>query len=37
MGNEEILSVWCWKVYDYQPHQRMPLLQAIEEACVDID
>ncbi|KAM9399517.1 uncharacterized protein ACWYII_031651 isoform 1-T1 [Salvelinus alpinus] len=34
---EEFFSAWRWKVYDRQPHQRIPLLQAMEEACGDID
>ena len=34
---EELFSAWRWKVYDRQPHARMPLLQAMEEACGDID
>ncbi|XP_027008009.2 uncharacterized protein LOC113646166 [Tachysurus fulvidraco] len=34
---EELFSAWRWKVYDRQPHARMPLLQAMEEACGDIE
>lgn len=34
---EEFFSTWRWKVYDRQPYARMPLLQAMEEACGDID
>lgn len=34
---EEFFSAWRWKVYDRQPYVRMPLLQAMEEACDDID
>ncbi|KAI2645112.1 Translation initiation factor IF-2 [Labeo rohita] len=34
---EEFFSAWRWKVYDRHPHQRMALLQAMEEACGDID
>ncbi|KAM9436749.1 uncharacterized protein Hap1MRO34_019041 isoform 1-T1 [Clarias gariepinus] len=34
---EEFFSAWRWKVYDRHPHQRMALLQAMEEACEDID
>ena len=34
---EELFSAWRWKVYDHQPHARMSLLQAMEEACGDID
>ncbi len=30
-------SAWRWRVYDRQPHARMPLLQAMEEACGDIE
>ncbi|XP_053088343.1 uncharacterized protein LOC128318005 [Pangasianodon hypophthalmus] len=33
---EFFFSVGCWKVYDRQPHQHIPLLQAMEEACGDI-
>ncbi|XP_049319442.1 uncharacterized protein LOC125780972 [Astyanax mexicanus] len=34
---EEFFSAWRWKVYDRQPFVRMPLLQAMEEACDEID
>ena len=34
---EEFLSAWRWKVYDRQPHDRLPLLQVMEEACGDIE
>lgn len=34
---EEFFSAWRWKVYDCQPHARMPLLQALEDACGDIE
>ncbi|XP_019204884.1 uncharacterized protein LOC109196108 [Oreochromis niloticus] len=34
---EEFFSAWCWKVYDHHPHQQVALLQAVEEACGDID
>ena len=34
---EELLSAWRGKVYDCQPLQRIPLLQAMEEAWEDID
>ncbi|XP_062869513.1 uncharacterized protein LOC134331906 isoform X2 [Trichomycterus rosablanca] len=34
---EEFFSAWRWKVYDRLPHQRIPLLQAMEEACGNID
>ncbi|KAJ8332376.1 hypothetical protein SKAU_G00425490 [Synaphobranchus kaupii] len=33
---EELFSAWRWKVYDRNPHERMTLLQAMEEACGDI-
>ncbi|KAM4581429.1 uncharacterized protein PAE49_005983 isoform 1-T1 [Odontesthes bonariensis] len=33
---EEFFSAWRWRVYDRQPHDRMPLLQAMEQACGDI-
>lgn len=34
---EEFFSAWRWRVYDRQPHARQPLLQAMEQACGDID
>ncbi|XP_057190577.1 uncharacterized protein LOC130554746 [Triplophysa rosa] len=34
---KKFFSVWRWKVYDRQPHARMTLLQAMEEACGDIE
>ncbi|XP_045925684.1 uncharacterized protein LOC123983470 [Micropterus dolomieu] len=34
---EEFFSAWRWKVYDRHPHQQVALLQAMEEACGDID
>ncbi|XP_048064645.1 uncharacterized protein LOC125279239 [Megalobrama amblycephala] len=34
---EEFFSAWRWKVYDRQPFARMPLLQAMEDACGDIE
>ncbi len=34
---EEFFSAWRWKVYDRQPFVRMPLVQAMEEACDEID
>nr|XP_054605155.1 uncharacterized protein LOC129166557 [Nothobranchius furzeri] len=34
---EEFFSAWRWRVYDRQPHARMPLLQAMEQACGDIE
>ena len=34
---EELCLAWHWKVYDHQPHAHMPLLQAMEEACGDIE
>ena len=30
-------SAWRWKVYDRQPYERLTLLEAMEEACDDID
>ncbi|XP_039616998.1 insertion element IS630 uncharacterized 39 kDa protein-like [Polypterus senegalus] len=33
---EEFFSAWRWRVYDRQPHACMPLLQAMEQACGDI-
>ena len=33
----EFFSAWRWKVYDRQPHAHMPLLQAVEVACGDIE
>lgn len=33
---EEFFSAWRWKVYERKPHERIPLLQAMEEACGDI-
>ena len=29
---EYFFSAWRWRVYDRQPHARMPLLQAMEQA-----
>ncbi|KAI7809003.1 hypothetical protein IRJ41_024945 [Triplophysa rosa] len=34
---EEFFSAWRWKVYDRQPYARMALLQAMEDACGDIE
>ncbi|XP_016308870.1 uncharacterized protein LOC107663208 [Sinocyclocheilus anshuiensis] len=34
---EEFFSTWRWKVYDRHPYVNMTLLQAMEEACGDID
>ncbi|KAI2657470.1 Insertion element IS630 uncharacterized 39 kDa protein [Labeo rohita] len=34
---EEFFSAWRWKVYSRQPFVRMPLVQAMEEACDEID
>ncbi|KAI7794739.1 hypothetical protein IRJ41_025968 [Triplophysa rosa] len=34
---EEFFSAWRWRVYGRQPHARMLLLQAMEEACGDIE
>ncbi|KAJ4938043.1 hypothetical protein JOQ06_002669 [Pogonophryne albipinna] len=31
------LSPKLWKVYDRRPYERMPLLQAMEEACDDVN
>ncbi|KAL7841284.1 hypothetical protein SRHO_G00249750 [Serrasalmus rhombeus] len=33
---EEFFSAWRWKVYERRPHERVALLQAVEEACDDI-
>lgn len=33
---EEFFSAWRWKVYDRNPQTRIPLLQAMEDACGDI-
>lgn len=33
---EEFFSAWRWKVYDRNPQTRIPLLQAMEDACEDI-
>ena len=33
---EEVFSAWWWKVYDCKHHERMAVLQAMEEACGDI-
>ncbi|KAK0153012.1 hypothetical protein N1851_005311 [Merluccius polli] len=33
---EEFFSAWRWKVYDRQPHVRIPLMQGMEEACDEI-
>lgn len=33
---EEFFSAWRWKVYDRDPYIRVHLLQAMEEACLDI-
>nr|XP_023693770.1 uncharacterized protein LOC111857305 [Paramormyrops kingsleyae] len=34
---EEFFSAWRWKVYDLRPYVQMPLIQAMEEACDEID
>ncbi|XP_039631956.1 uncharacterized protein LOC120543139 [Polypterus senegalus] len=34
---EEFFSPRWWKVYDRQPYVHMPLVQAMEEACDEID
>lgn len=33
---EEFFSAWRWKVYERNPQGRVPLLQAMEEACGDV-
>ncbi|KAJ8377124.1 hypothetical protein SKAU_G00077040, partial [Synaphobranchus kaupii] len=33
---EGFFSTWRWRVYDRRPHERVALLQAMEEACDDI-
>ena len=33
---EEFFLAWRWRVYGRQPHACMPLLQAMEQACGDI-
>lgn len=33
---EELFSAWRWKVYNQNPQTRVPLLQAMEDACGDI-
>ncbi|XP_049331040.1 uncharacterized protein LOC125799111 [Astyanax mexicanus] len=33
---EEFFSAWRWKVFERRPHERVALLQAMEEACDDI-
>ncbi|XP_045065209.1 uncharacterized protein LOC123482242 [Coregonus clupeaformis] len=30
---EEFFSAWRWKVYDLRPYDRLPLIQAMEQAC----
>ncbi|XP_048855527.1 uncharacterized protein LOC125723169 isoform X9 [Brienomyrus brachyistius] len=34
---EEFFSAWRWKVYDLRPYDRLPLIQAMEQACDQID
>ncbi|KAK3572373.1 hypothetical protein QTP86_032609 [Hemibagrus guttatus] len=34
---KSFFSAWLWKVYDLQPYVRIPLIQAMEEACDLID
>ena len=34
---EELFSAWRWRIYDRQPHARMPFLLAMEQACADND
>ncbi|XP_049914950.1 uncharacterized protein LOC126399166 [Epinephelus moara] len=33
---EEFFSAWRWKVYERNPQTRIPLLQAMEDACGDV-
>ena len=33
---EELFSAWRWKVYERNPQDQVPLLQAMEEACGDV-
>lgn len=34
---KEVFSAWQWKVYDLWPHDRVPLIQAMEKACDHIE
>ncbi|KAL0146999.1 hypothetical protein M9458_057523 [Cirrhinus mrigala] len=34
---EEFFSAWRWKVYDLRPYDRLPLIQAMEQACDQIE
>ncbi len=34
---EEFFSAWRWKVYDLRPYDRLPLIQAMEQACDHIE
>ncbi len=34
---EEFFSAWRWKVYDLRPYVQMGLIQAMEEACDQIE
>lgn len=34
---EELFLAWQWKVFNHQPHALEGLLQAMEEACDEID
>lgn len=34
---EEFFSAWRWKVYDLQPQAQVPLIQAMEDACDQVD
>uniref|UniRef100_UPI00358E5982 uncharacterized protein n=1 Tax=Myxine glutinosa TaxID=7769 RepID=UPI00358E5982 len=34
---EEFFSAWRWRVYDLRPQAQVPLIQAMEEACDQID
>jgi len=33
----EFFSTWRWKVYDLWPYVQMPLIQAMKEACDQIE
>ncbi len=34
---EEFFSAWWWKIYDLRPYVQMALIQAMEEACDQIE
>ncbi len=34
---EDFFSAWWWKVYDLRPYVQMALIQAMEEACDQIE